>query len=913
MTMEESYGHGWNTPFHPEDKQRAWVAWQRATQQNERYSLECRLRRADGLYRWWLIRGEPLRGANGEILKWFGTCTDIEDLKQAEAALQEANETLERRVAERTAALRESEDRFRTMANAMPQLAWIARADGHLIWYNQRWYDYTGTTPEQMEGWGWQSVHDPVELPKVLERWKASIATGAPFEMTFPLRGADGVFRLFLTRGFPLKDAAGQVTQWCGTNTDVNELKRAEAALRETQGRLRFALETIQAGAWDLDLVDHTAFRSMEHDRIFGYAELLPKWTYEMFLEHVVPEDRTAVDGKFRRAMESKGDWNFECRIRRTDGEVRWILAAGRPRADATGAPRRLAGIVQDITVRKRMETALRESEARHRLLAETMLQGVVHQDAQGTIIAMNPAAERILGKAREQLLGSSSVREEQHTIREDGSLFPGSEHAAMVALRTGQPVRGVVMGVWNPPKQARRWISIDAVPVFGSSGRRPSEVYTVFEDITERKRMEAALRESEQRYRAIGESLDYGVWVCAPDGRNLYASPSFLRLVGLTQQQCSDFGWGNVLHPDDAERTIAAWKERVRTGGHWDIEHRFRGVDGRWHPILARGVAVRDEQGRITSWVGINLDISRLQRTEQALQEAQAKLQAHAEELAATVAQRTAKLQETVGDLEHFSYAITHDMRAPLRAMQGFASMLEEDCGDSLSPPGRDYVRCIKAASDRLDRLIADSLNYGKTVRQEITLEPVGLRDLIHGLVETYPNLQPDKADIEIAEGLPRVLGNQAALTQCFSNLLGNAVKFAKPGTKPRIRVWAEEGAEGEEHGAKREEQKDGGQGTGDRRQETEVTRHSTPALSPLVRIWVEDDGIGIPKHCQARIFDLFQRATTTHEGTGVGLAIVRKVVERMGGRVGVESEEGQGSRFWVELPLARKAEGGK
>jgi PAS domain S-box-containing protein len=121
------------------------------------------------------------------------------------------------------------------------------------------------------------------------------------------------------------------------------------------------------------------------------------------------------------------------------------------------------------------------------------------------------------------------------------------------------------------------------------------------------------ALRVSERVYRAIGEAIDYGVWVCEPDGRNIYASESFLKLVGITQQQCSDFGWGDVLHPDDAERTIAAWKECVRTGGTWDIEHRFRGVDGRWHPVLARGVPVRNERGEIACWAGINLDIARL------------------------------------------------------------------------------------------------------------------------------------------------------------------------------------------------------------------------------------------------------------------------------------------------------------
>ncbi|TWJ18366.1 PAS domain-containing protein [Geobacter argillaceus] len=145
--------------------------------------------------------------------------------------------------------------------------------------------------------------------------------------------------------------------------------------------------------------------------------------------------------------------------------------------------------------------------------------------------------------------------------------------------------------------------------------------------EIAERKRVEDALRKSEALYRAIGESIEYGVWVCAPDGRNIYASDSFLKMVGITRQQCSDFGWGDVLHPDDAEQTISKWKECVASGGAWDIEHRFRGVDGIWHHVLARGVPVRDEQGEILCWAGINLDISRLKDTEQSLRETSQRL----------------------------------------------------------------------------------------------------------------------------------------------------------------------------------------------------------------------------------------------------------------------------------------------
>jgi signal transduction histidine kinase len=249
---------------------------------------------------------------------------------------------------------------------------------------------------------------------------------------------------------------------------------------------------------------------------------------------------------------------------------------------------------------------------------------------------------------------------------------------------------------------------------------------------------------------------------------------------------------------------------------------------------------------------------------------------------------ERTVKLQEMIGELEHISYAIVHDMRAPLRAMQGFATMLESD-DSGLSPEERrSYLGRISAAAVRLDHLIQDVLAYNRTVLRHAPLNSVDLGNLLRGIVETYPNLQ--SAKIQIDGRMPPIIGNEALLTQCFSHLLENAVKFAKSSETPRVRIWTEI--------------------------LPIIKAPPSPeiadiaALPQVVRIWIEDNGVGIPRQAQTRIFKMFQRLTEDQHGNGIGLAIVRKVVEKLGGRVGLESEVGVGSRFWVELRRARPSE---
>lgn len=277
----------------------------------------------------------------------------------------------------------------------------------------------------------------------------------------------------------------------------------------------------------------------------------------------------------------------------------------------------------------KRHEAALSESEQRYRSLFDSMTEGfALHEiicDDQGKpcdyrFLDVNPAFERMTGLKRSKVLG-----------RTHNEVQPGddprwvAEYGA-VAL-TGKPVR-----FQNYSSALKRHYDVSA---YRSA---PRQFAVVFTDITELKLAEEALRTSERLYRAIGESINYGIWVCDTQGRNTYASESFLKLVGITQEQCSDLGWGDVLHPDDVEATIAAWKECVQKGGPWYREHRFRGTDGQWHPVLACGVAVCDEQGKVTAWAGINLDISRIKRAEQTATDLAATVMAEKERLLALI-----------------------------------------------------------------------------------------------------------------------------------------------------------------------------------------------------------------------------------------------------------------------------------
>ncbi|MBC8025837.1 MAG: response regulator [Steroidobacteraceae bacterium] len=356
------------------------------------------------------------------------------------------------------------------------------------------------------------------------------------------------------------------------------------------------------------------------------------------------------------------------------------------------------------------------------------------------------------------------------------------------------------------------------------------------------------ALETSEKLYRAIGESINYGVWVCDAEGRNIYTSDSLLRLVGQTAQQAAEFGWGEILHPDDVDDTLAAWKECARTGNNWYREHRMLGVDGKYHSILAQGVPIRDEAGRVQRWAGINLDISRLKNTERALIEADRRK-------------------------DEFLATLAHELRNPLAPIRNAVRILDSDAADDRQRKwGREV---ISRQVHRMSLLLDDLLDVSRITRNQLELKRdyVDLKTVVTDAVETArPLLDAKKHKLTVSlppENL-KLEADPLRLSQVLGNLLTNAAKYTDPDGNIELSAQI---------------------------QNTELV------------ISIKDDGIGLSPEVIPGLFTMFSQVNSAIDraegGLGIGLSLVKGLTALHGGRVEAKSEGlGRGSEFIVRLP---------
>jgi PAS domain S-box-containing protein len=760
--------------------------------------------------------------------------------------------------------IRQSEEKFRQLANSIPQLTWMARSDGHVVWFNQRWYDYTGTTPEQVEGWGWQSVHHPEVLPRVLDRWHAGIASGDPIEMVYPLRGVDGQFRNFLTRAIPLVDASGRVVSWFGTSTDIDEQTRAEERIKASERIYRAIGESIPFGVWICGPEGRSRYASDSFLRLVGQTQT--ECSDFGWANVVHPDDLDRTMAAWHECVRNEATWDNEIRFRGTDGQWHPVLARGVPVRDDSGQITCWAGINLDIGRMKRTEEALRASEERQRLAMATAR--IAHWE-------WDPVVDRVTYQSSLSRL---------YDRPDDRPFADLSDYLAIVHPDDRRLVLAAVEKAVAPGGRYEvdyrivltdgtiRWLSGRGGTIFRDDGT-PLRMLGINVDITQNKESETQIRllnesleqrvrertaELAQQVRLINMARD-AIMVRSIGGLILLWNEGAERLYGWKREEAIGKRSHDLLETR-FPMPLEEIEEVLKRHGSWDGELIHKSREGATIVVASRWVLDRDRSVD-AAILEINTDITERRAYEETLR------RARDEAMAATTAKG------------EFLANMSHEIRTPMNGVVGMTELLMDT---ELNDLQRHYAETIRSSGEALLTVINDILDFSKIEAGKMELESTEFepRSLVEEVVDLLgPRAQQKGLSIasRVDVGVPRWLsGDAVRIRQVLTNLVGNAVKFTESGSvELEARFVARDQAKG------------------------------------TLRIDVRDTGIGIAEDRQADIFESFTQIEggnrRRYGGTGLGLAICRRLIALMDGRLGLESRPGAGSKFWFELELEK------
>ncbi len=659
---------------------------------------------------------------------------------------------------------------------------------------------------------------------------------------------------------------------------DITAQKRMEEALREQSAQMTDLLESITDAFFALDDDLTVTYFNQAAERILGRDrhEVLGQRLFDAF-----PTARGSVfEENYRYAIREKQAMSFEVCF--DDPQYgNWYAVNVYPQQQG------ISVYFQIITDRKQIEAALRESEKQHRRLFEIMARGVIYQAADGAIISANPAAERMLGLTLDQLRGKTSLDPRWKMILEDGTPVPGSDHPSMIALRTGEQVGPVIRGFYIPERDVYVWLEITAVPLFEPGEARPFQVYVTFDDITARKQAEDALRESEEKFRALFDQSTVGIYLHDLEGRVLDVNARACAQSGYTRE-----AWlGRTifdLHPRESQvnlpkaAILQSWKA-WQPGQRQIIEAEHQRQDGTLYPVeISTGVVRYGDQNVILALVK---DITERKQAE-------AQIKAYADHLEQMVAEKIAQLDQErakviqmdkLASLGQLATSVAHELNQPLMAMgldAGYLTLLVEKAReqeaarinlDDLENVGQG----LEADVARCRRIIDHLRGFGRIADE--TLSYVDLSQPLEDsfiLIEAQLHNHQVTVDWQLAEDLPFIEAHPHKLEQVFINLITNA-----------------------EHAMQSAAEQDGRE---------KILTLSTRQEGDWVLAEVRDNGCGIPEDVQKRLFEPFFTTKPSGEGTGLGLPICHGIVTECGGEIACESVEGEGTAFILRFPIA-------
>jgi PAS domain S-box-containing protein len=805
FSLDDSLGWGWTSAIHPKDLEDLVSKWRLALATGEPYETQARVRRADGEYRWMLLRKVPLHDQSGNIVKWYGSGVDIEERRQAEDVV------------------RRSEEHLRLVIDTTPAMLLSARPDGYVDFFNKRWLEYVGISLEDMWGWRWINAFHPEDVEDVVGRWRSSVATGRPFEAEARLRRADGEFRLMLLRKVPLRDETGSVVKWYGSATDIEDRKRAEEELKSSEEQYRVIVEAASDAVISMDESGGILLANPATARIFGYdpAALIGKPLTVLMPEFM----RKLHEAGFRRYLatgERHLNWQGAevTALRKNGQEFSVEVSFGEM---ISNGHKVFTGFIRDISEKKRAEDELRKQKEVFQKIFEHIPVTISFVGQDGHIEMVNPEWERTLGWTVEEI--------RKQNLDLFAEFYPDPQYRQwvldLVAASNGQ---------WTDRKVRVRDGSV-------AIGR----------NITERKRAEAELRESEARFRLVADSAPVLIWMSGADKLCTYFNKPWLDFTGRSFEQELGNGWAEGVDPEDLQRCLDTYTQAFDRRESFRMEYRLRRHDGEFRWVSDTGVPRVNPNGSFAGYIGSCIDVTDERGAEEQLRHAQEDL---------------ARVTRLVG-MGELAATIAHEVNQPLTAIVVNGQFCLRRLDDATSKPDelRVAIRGIVNDGTRASAVISrirGLLKKGTPDWRELDINQI-IQDVTFLLHNEFMRNRVFLRT-ELAADLPRVHGDPVLLQQVLINLIMNAIEATISSTGVRREI---------------------------------VLRSAKNRDGVLVQ--VQDSGPGIAPEVADRIFEPF--FTTKAKGIGMGLSISHSIIESRGGRLGI-APSSHGALFEFTLP---------
>lgn len=747
-------------------------------------------------------------------------------------------------------------DHFHTLATTVPVMLWVTDVRGSCTYLNQRWYEFTGQTEATGLGFGWLDAVHPDDRDPSKAIFLAANDQHIPFQLEYRLHHQSGHYRWVIDTANPRFSESGEFKGYIGSVIDIHDRQQAQDALRQSEERYRAIFESMNEGLCVIEVLFD------DHNRPYDYRflEINPLFEQQTGLSQA--EGKTArqlVPNLEQHWFDLYGHvaWTGESvRFEHASEAMHRQFQVSAFRIGASTS-RKVVILFKDITERKQAEQDLQESSSRFQTLANNISQFAWMADETGWLFWYNQRWFDYTGTTFEQMQGWG-WKQVHHPDHVERVVEKFSRH-----LTAGEP--------WEDtfPIRGRdgqyRWFLSRAIPVRDDQGK-VLRWFGTNTDITDRQQTEEALRQSEERYRCLAELIPQLVWTANGAGELLDVNQRWTAFTGLTATQAQTTGWEQVIHPDDLPVLVERWLEALHQGAHYQAEGRMRRVDGvyRWH--LHQAIPQKDDQGHIVKWFGTATDIEAQKQLEidrdRALQREQ-------------TARETAERANRIKD--EFLAVLSHELRSPLNPILGWSKLLQTRKLDGAKTA--QALAIIERNARVQTQLIDDLLDVAKILRGKLslTITSVNLATVIEAAIDTVRTAAGAKG-ISLHAVLPnlgQVLGDAARLQQIVWNLLSNAIKF----TPNQGQVYIQ------------------------------LERIGTQS-----HITVSDTGKGINPEFLPYIFETFRQEdasiTRNYGGLGLGLAIVRQLVEAHGGTISVTSPgEGLGATFTVCLPLLNAA----